>query len=151
MRAAWNAGDWDAVQATLSPSQHQSDHRGHAQLDLSSRDRLVDMRMQFDAGLVNPGFTLLATRGERLALYRTSIASPSGDVEFPYLGIFSVDEDGLEIDSAIFDVEQLDEAYATLDDWYARRSGSVCRTVGRDPAVRGPVRPPSTSTSTPAA
>ena len=77
------------------------------------------MRMQFDAGLVNPGFTLLATHGERLALYRTRIASPSGDVEFPYLGIFSVDEDGLEIDSAIFDVEQLDEAYATLDDWYA--------------------------------
>ena len=124
MRDAWNAHDWDGVQATLARSQHQADHRGHAQLDLSSRDRLVDMRMQFDAGLVNPGFTLLATRGQRLALYRTSLASPSGDVEFPYLCILSVDDDGLEVDSAIFDVEQLDEAYATLDDWYAAGEAS---------------------------
>jgi ketosteroid isomerase-like protein len=120
LRAAWNARDWNGVLATLAPSQRQSDQRSHAQLVLDSSDRLADMRTQFDLGLVNTSFTLLATRGERLALYRTALATPSGDIEFPYLSILAVDADGLEVDSAIFDADDVDGAFAALDDMFAR-------------------------------
>src|SRR5262249_31644402 len=99
--------------------------------------------------------TLLATRGDRLALYRMCIAvvlsaplfdvpvAGCGPVEVPFLQILEVDALGRYIAGFGFDPDDLDAAYAELDRRYAAgeaapyaRTGASLRQFVRAASAR---------------
>lgn len=80
-----------------------------------------DLRAFADVGLTNVAFTFLGTRGDRLALARSSVwggdSRPTG-VQSDMLTITEVDVGGGITALVIFDVDDLDAAYAELDARY---------------------------------
>jgi hypothetical protein len=120
-RAAWEARDWDGVCAGAAAGCRQIDRRGIVQLDLDRDQHLQWLRMVFEMPSSHYALEVLATRGDRLALYRGSyeatdhVAGPS-DAE--WLGIIEVSPGGERIAAVLFDPDDLDAAWAELDARY---------------------------------
>jgi len=78
---------------------------------------------------------LLATRGDRLALFRTLLQSAGGDIgptEAEWLSLVEVGEGGERVAGAMFDPDGLEAAYAELDDRYAAGEAAAYGAVRRD-------------------
>ena len=118
---AWRARDWDGVAATFVPSHRMDDRRKLVRLELSGERYVASLRRVFAANS-RWQFELLATRGERLALFRVEIASEVGDGGASLgelLWLVEVDADGRRVLLVAFDPEDLDAAGTELDDRYA--------------------------------
>ncbi|MGH7860556.1 MAG: nuclear transport factor 2 family protein, partial [Candidatus Binatia bacterium] len=91
------------------------------------RDAMVgEFRTLANLGTVRVGMTLLATRGERLALFRAHPQGPlvgSTAFEAEWLVVVESDERRL-VSSAIFDVDDLDGAIDELDERYIAGEGA---------------------------
>jgi class 3 adenylate cyclase/tetratricopeptide (TPR) repeat protein len=116
----WAARDWDGLLAELSPALRMDDRRRMMRLEIGYTDFIAQFRMLFDQPASRWHATLLATRGERLSLHRTSfaaeVAEGGGALEADdHLSLTEVDRDGRWIASVTFDLADEDAAYAELD------------------------------------
>src|SRR5438552_2735587 len=122
-REAWEALDIERFAALFAPGFRNVDRRPMLQTDLDRDQFLESFRPIFaSTSRVDFASALLATRGDRLALYRMSIAvvqGGSGPAEVAFLQIFEVDALGRNVAGFGFDPDDLDGAYAELDRRYA--------------------------------
>ncbi len=121
--AAWHARDWRGLADLLASDYRFSDRRRLVQVDLD-RDGWVEMTRRLGVMRSARAETdVLATRGNRLALWRVSIDVADGDVgpsHVEHLNLHEVNAAGDRLVSgARFDAGDLDAAYAELDARYA--------------------------------
>jgi tetratricopeptide (TPR) repeat protein len=123
----WNARDWDGVVATYVPLIRFVDRRSLTGVDLEGADFLANLRVIFEMGPSRYHGEPLATRGDRLALFRWRLEGQNaevGPVEFEYVGVVEVDAGGRGILNSAFDSSELDAAYAELDERYRAGEGA---------------------------
>ncbi len=123
---AWAARDWDGVTALYAPGYRCSDRRSMARLELDREQFLETNRAAFNLAVSKHHRELLATRGDRLVLFRVVYRGSGGDVgplETEWLSINEVDERGANVASVMLDPDDLDAAYAELDARYVAGEG----------------------------
>jgi len=123
----WQARDWEGVVAVCAPTALLVDRRSLTGVDVEGTDFLASLRVVFDMTFSRWQGDLLATRGDRLALYRwhAEADDPStGPVVVEYLGVNEVDATGRAVVNLAFDADLLDEAYEALDARYAAGEGA---------------------------
>ena len=117
---ASNARDLARIEALLAPSMMFDDRRRLNRLTVGREGALEHYRFLQEAPRSRFSATLLATRGERLALSRTHFegegtsgggAFDVGDV----LDLAEIDAEGRIVANLLFDLEDEDAAYAELD------------------------------------
>jgi class 3 adenylate cyclase len=120
LQRAWDARDWEPFAALFPPHFRSVDRRPLMRLE-TDRDSLVaSVRPFFEAG-VQRSAELLATRGDRLALYRMRLSGSdgvAGPSEVPYLQIAESDASGKRSAGIAFGPDDLGAAYAELDARY---------------------------------
>jgi class 3 adenylate cyclase/ketosteroid isomerase-like protein len=117
--AAWEARDWEGFAAGFAPGFRSTDRRRLVRLELDrewigSYRELLEMTTGFSA-------EVLATRGERLAMLRVvweGAGSATGPSEIESLAVVEVDGHGDALAVVEFDPDDLDAAYAELDERY---------------------------------
>ncbi|MCI0347777.1 MAG: nuclear transport factor 2 family protein, partial [Chloroflexi bacterium] len=133
--AASDAEDWDAFTAVLHPEYQAVDRRrtvsesGHAQT----------YGIMFGLDEWRRRHVLIATRGDRLVLVRSSVRfrdGASGHAEVETLTIFEVAPDGRIIRDIGFDVDDLEVATAELDARSEALAGLGARYEARHPPPR---------------
>ncbi|MFI5053853.1 MAG: hypothetical protein ACHQDE_05780, partial [Acidimicrobiia bacterium] len=125
---AWAARDWDGIASTFAPGLRLSDRRSYAHLDLDRDQHLASLRFRFEMRSSRVTHEVLATRGQRLALYWIRFELADGDVgpsETESLGITETDEHGDVVALVVFDPNDLDAAYAELDRRYDAGEGAA--------------------------
>jgi hypothetical protein len=118
----WRAGDWEGVAELLAPDYRSSDRRKAAQVEVDREHYLAGLRWVLAVAPSGHTSELLATRGDRLALYRALLRGAGGDVgpfEAESLALVELDARGLHVAGAVFDATDLDAATAELDARYA--------------------------------
>jgi ketosteroid isomerase-like protein len=125
---AWRARDWGAVEATYAPGFRSIDRRSLMRVETDREGMLTWLRPLFEMG-VSRESTLLATRGDRLAIYRIRLSGSdglSGPSEVELLQVIEVDqESGRRVAAVAFDAGDFDAAYAELDARYAAGEGAA--------------------------
>jgi hypothetical protein len=112
--------DWDALVAHFAPGYVVDDRRALLRTKVEGDGAFANLRIMFRR-TIGVSRQLLATRGDRLTLERctfTSSARDGGPAEFEMLNVSEVDADGRRVATVSFDPEDLDAAYAELDDRY---------------------------------
>ncbi len=119
--AAVNREAWDEVEHLLAPTVYVENRRkivGFAEIEVSASKWSRDMARYFDAGLVKYRHTVVALRGDRLALVRleamTADSSP-GAPRDDFLQMFKLDDEDRVERQVSFDVGDIDAAIAELD------------------------------------
>jgi DNA-binding SARP family transcriptional activator len=120
--AHWRARDWAAVAETLTEGSFVDDRRRTVNAGFwDGRDVLIaNMRALAEVG-ANITLTVIATRGERLAL--TRICSPNRDLQHgefgsEMLGVVEINTDDRITAHTVFDPENIDAAFEELDARY---------------------------------
>lgn len=127
--ARFGAEDWGLLADTFAGDFIQDDRRRvvGAGIRHGRAAEIDDLRAFTDVGLTNVGFTFLGTRGERLALARSSVwggDSPPVGMHTDMLTITEVDADGRITTLVILDPDDLDAAYEELDARYLAGEGA---------------------------
>ena len=129
MNAAWHARDWVGLAELLAHDYRFSDRRRLVQIELD-RNGWVEMARQLGA-MDSAEITTeeLATRGNRLALWRVCIDVADGDVgpsHVEHLNVHEVNAAGDRLIAGVrFDADDLDAAYAELDARYEAGEGAA--------------------------
>lgn len=127
--ARFGAEDWDLLADTFAGDFTQDDRRRvvGAGTRHGRAAELDDLRAFTEIGLTNVAFTFLGTRGQRLALARSSVwggdARPVG-VHTDMLTVTEVDAGGRISALVIFDPDDLDAAVSELDGRYMAGEGA---------------------------
>ena len=103
------------------------DRRAGLRLVIEGEAFFDNVRAVFDLDITAWFLDLLATRGDRLALFRLRLVAAdgnSGQVEVEYLDVVEVDEHGARAAEVTFDPEDLDAAYDELDARYIAGEGA---------------------------
>jgi class 3 adenylate cyclase len=133
--AAYEARDWERYARVLSSAFRHADRRHFAQVELDRDQYVTFVRQLPDSGhAVRLEMTLLATRGERLALGRWLLEVSNDQVGpsvIEWLTVGEVDERGMVASTVGFDLDDLDAAYAELD-----RRWEAGEAAAHQPAVR---------------
>jgi len=131
-RDAWVAQDWEGYAALFTPSYRSIDRRAMAQIEIG-REQFLEVVRPFivwtESQLENE---ILATRGDRLALLRIRFESAEGLVgpsHIEWLAVIEVDERGALVLSVGFNPDDLDGAYAELEDRYAAEAADSRRAA----------------------
>jgi class 3 adenylate cyclase/tetratricopeptide (TPR) repeat protein len=120
---AWHARDWDGVVECVAAGYRESDRRKMVLVELDRERSLESLRVGFEMDVSSRRRELLATRGDRLALFRMRWNVSHGSVgpsEIEWLDVVEVDEHGKRIAGVIFDADDVDTAHAELDDRFSR-------------------------------
>src|SRR5262249_35775064 len=120
--AAWAARDWDGIAALFAPDFRLIDRRSYARIELDRNQQLDSLRFRFEMPSSRIVSELLATRGSRLALAygRFELAGDDiGPSESEWLVVEESNAHGLRAVMVAFDPDDLDAAYAELDERYA--------------------------------
>jgi hypothetical protein len=116
---ALNSKNWDAMVATLAPDNEVDDRRTGISLVVRGEEALRSVhRIAFTLDRTWSHRDLIATRGERLALVRSTIRfqdGQAGPAEVQCFNLFQVDQQGRLTHLIAFDLEDLDGATAELD------------------------------------
>ena len=117
------ARDWDAMAELLADDFCSDDRRGVVGAGIQhGRDaHMADMRTIVDLWITNVSSTIIATRGERLALMRTHFSgSDQGPGAFltEVFGLVEIDTDERIVAIVSFDLDDIDAAFAELDARY---------------------------------
>jgi hypothetical protein len=135
---AYNADDWERIATTLAPRFRRIDRRMVVNLgrDLDKEQYIGWSRATQNVGLSRVTMDTMATRGDRLALGRVLLESSSdmiGSSEIEHLMIIEVDEAGSRVANIVFEPDDLDAAYAELDErWQAGVPALQQRIAARD-------------------
>jgi DNA-binding SARP family transcriptional activator len=126
-RDACNRRDWQGLLDNMAPGFVYADrHLVHLEGD----DTLVNLRFLFTLDQFTWEGSLLATRGELLALAREQVTFVDGDTgpaEFEGITMVECTPEGLLASNIGFDIDQLDAAYAALDARYVELGGPNLR------------------------
>ena len=123
----WRDRDWDGVVATFAPVPRLEDRRSIIGLDLVGEDFFANMRLLFTTPSSEWRSEPIATRGERLALFRvqfTGEVGRGGAMGDEHLAIVEHDASGRRAGFVVFDVGDLDAAYGELDGRFAAGEGA---------------------------
>jgi tetratricopeptide (TPR) repeat protein len=142
---AWQARDWERLAALFPVGFRHIDRRPLIRLELDRDEWLASYRQMVE---MTSGFAseVLATRGERLGMMRVrweGADHSTGPSEIESLAVVEVDGQGDALVVVEFDPDDLDAAYAELDERYAAgeaapyaRSLERHQRVGRAAAAR---------------
>jgi hypothetical protein len=128
--AYWASGDWDALAGALADDSFVDDRRHVVNIGLwDGRDVVIANLRALAVYGASMTLTVIATRGERLAL--TRICSPNRDLphgEFAVemLGIAEIDAGGRIAAHVMFDPDDIDAAYEELDARYLAGEAAAC-------------------------
>ena len=131
--AAANARDWDAFTATLAPSVAYHDRRTGLAVELIGDDARSSWRTVFDVDECRLDSTLVATRGERLALVLAVAVLRDGEAGWSEAaGLAVVETDaGLITHYTARDPDDMTGALDELDARYAALGGSPLMATAR--------------------
>jgi ketosteroid isomerase-like protein len=124
--AALAARDWEGFAALMAPAFCHYDRTRIAQLESDGREWLAAFRRMVEMTSAPPTYKLLATRGERLALFEMLWRGAGGDVgpsEIEWRLIVEVNDRGEHIAIVVYDSDDLDAAHAELDARYEAAQG----------------------------
>ncbi|VEG41453.1 putative ATPase [Mycolicibacterium flavescens] len=112
--------DWDAISAVISDDICIDDRRRvvNAGVQRGRDAHIADLRAIAEAGAANTRSTVIATRGERLALTRVRSSMRGLEPEessAEVLSLLEVDADNRIVARVGFDVDDIDAAFAELD------------------------------------
>src|SRR5262249_15962337 len=119
---AWEERDWERIAAAFAPECRETDRRKMVRVELDRDRELESLRFLFEIGSSRFVEEVLATRGDRLALFRGRVVgtgSDTGPSEVDFLQVTETDDRGDAVAIVTFDPDDLDAAYAELDDRYA--------------------------------
>lgn len=80
--------------------------------------------------LVRAAARPVAVRGERWSLHHDVLETESG-LDVPFLDVVEVDEDGVIVRLAFYDVDRLDDAEACLNEWWLEEEPDATRSAWR--------------------
>jgi class 3 adenylate cyclase/tetratricopeptide (TPR) repeat protein len=118
-----NERDWDGAAAILAPGVRLIDRRPLFGSELAGSDVLTNFRVLFDIGFRHWRSELLATRGERLALFR-GVTETEDAAALEFLLVTEVDGSGRGTSTVLFEPGDLEAACAELDQLYAVGEGA---------------------------
>ncbi|MGE5696981.1 MAG: hypothetical protein ACM4D3_17645 [Candidatus Sericytochromatia bacterium] len=115
--------DWNAITKSMADDFNSHDHRRVVNAGVRrGRDvHIANLRVVADIGFENLTSTVIATRGNRLALSRVRSSArglPPGEVSNESLSIVEIDAENRLAAHAVFDVDDIDAAFAELDARY---------------------------------
>jgi hypothetical protein len=113
-----NTGNWDALVASLTPEFEDDDRRTGVGLVTRGEQARQVYRTLFALDKCRQTRELVAARGERLALVRSTVTFEDGDggpAEVVSLNLFEVDSRGFVTRSVKFNVDDLEAASAEHD------------------------------------
>ena len=119
-RRAWEGRELEAVRALYSPEFQSVDRRSLMHVETDRDGMISALRPVFEMGLARSG-DLLATRGNRLALYRMRLHGGDdliGPSEVEFLQVIEASDERSRVAAVAFDPDDLDAAYAELDARY---------------------------------
>lgn len=122
--ACFDARDWDVMRDVMTDDFTSYDRRHvvNAGVRRGRAIHLENMRSVGEVGLRNAGSVVIATRGERLALCQSRFAAtelPSGEIAAEALMIVESDAANRLVSNTVFDLDDVDAAFAELDAMYA--------------------------------
>jgi hypothetical protein len=118
---AWAARDWDAVAALMPASFRSIDRRPLMHLEVDGAAMLAGVRPFFEMGVTRSS-ELVATRGERLALFRVYLRGGDGltrPSEVEFVQVIETDANGMRRVAIAFAPDALDAAYASSTRYHA--------------------------------
>jgi tetratricopeptide (TPR) repeat protein len=131
MCAAYRDHDWEALHTAYHEDFRVEDRRSFVSVSLDREQSMASNRLVFDGG----GWfrhDVFATRGQWLTLERWDLTIPGHDAEASVLCLIRTSDDGLYLKTVLFDVNDLDAAFAELDRMYAAFEASEhAAIVGR--------------------
>ncbi len=121
--AYFEARDWDAMAETWAEDYCTHDRRRvvNAGVLRGRADHLTNMRAVTEVGFERITSTVIATRGQRLALIRvhsSARGSAPGEVTAEMLSVVEIDTDSRLAGAVIFDSDDIDAAFEELDARY---------------------------------
>ena len=122
------AGDWDAVTRATADNVSVDDRRRVVNAGiLHGRDaNIKDAQATVDVGFAMTMEGVLATRGERLALIRVRVSGrDAGAIQNDALNIAEIDADDRIVAGVVFDLDDVDAAFAELDARYIAGEGAA--------------------------
>ncbi|UVO14684.1 AAA family ATPase [Mycobacterium sp. SVM_VP21] len=120
---------WDEFEQLFVPDGTIESRRkivGFPQNEVSAGGVMHQTRQDLESGLMRIERVVVAVRGTRLALARTSLCTPDPGPGAPHdelLQLYGIDEEGRIVLQVWFDVEDLDAAIAELDALHAQFEG----------------------------
>jgi hypothetical protein len=128
----FHARDWAGFERMVDATFQLDDRRRLVRLQAGAADFLAGHRVLFDLPDGRWRLELAATRGERLSLHHVwfaaSLADGGGTLAYDeHLSIVEVGADGGIVAFVIFDLEDLDAAYAELDARWAAGEAAAHR------------------------
>jgi hypothetical protein len=122
IEAKYGRDDWRGVAAIIGDDMLYEDRRRGLASSSHGRDAYVEMlRYIHNVRTAAVETTVLATRGQRLALVRTVLSGPQEIAyEVEVFSVKEVDEDGCLVAQVVFDLGELGDAYRVLDARYLR-------------------------------
>ena len=120
MLTYFGARDWPAMAETIAPDVVDDDRRRVVNAGIRhGRDALItNMRAIAEVGVESITSTVVATRGERLALNRVRLSGRRGEFSADVLEIAEIDADNRIDASVLFDADDIDAAFDELDARY---------------------------------
>jgi hypothetical protein len=124
VHAAFAAHDWDAARAEYTDDWTQDDRRSVVSMPLDHEQSVASQRIIFDGGGEFIKREVVAIRGQRCAVFRTTLHVPSPEAVYSTLVVTRTDERGLTAESVVFDTDDVDAALAELDRMYGEYEGN---------------------------
>ncbi|AGB23747.1 putative ATPase [Mycobacterium sp. JS623] len=142
LESAFEREDWDECEKTYAPDVFVESRRkvvGFTQTDLRPGD-WPRVARHLREGWAWQRWTIIAVRGERLALTRLDLGTDDASPGAPHeemLVLCGLDEDGRIALQVMFDVDDIDAAMAELDAAHARFEAQSSRAPLENAASRG--------------
>ncbi|MEX2538614.1 MAG: nuclear transport factor 2 family protein [Actinomycetota bacterium] len=117
---------WDELASYIAEDAVLEDRRKGFGLSIRGREPyLENAKAARSIGVSRCLDTLIAVRGERLALRRRIFSGEPDSFESEFLGLTELDQEGLITTSVAFDLEDLDAAFAELEERYLVGEGAA--------------------------
>jgi class 3 adenylate cyclase/ketosteroid isomerase-like protein len=119
---AWEARDWERIATMYPPEFHLSDRRTMMHMELDREQHLASLRTIFEMTSGRFSTELLASRGDRLALFRQRFEGSdraTGPLEVEFLAVGETNDRGERTAIVMIDPDDLDAAYDELDARFA--------------------------------
>ncbi|OMC56764.1 hypothetical protein A5747_05800 [Mycobacterium sp. IS-836] len=123
--------DWDAMAELLAEDMSSDDRRRviNAGIRRGRDAEIANWQATAEIWKANARSTVIAIRGERLALFRIAFTSQDQPVEAfqaAALAIIEINEDNRGAANVVFDIDDIDAAFAELDARYLAGEAATC-------------------------